>query len=280
MTMKRLNYQQLSKNSPCLCFSDKERRNRQQIFTNLPRKRAFFNNTLKKFLIALSIGLFFALNSIVFAQVDGLLPECRYDDIPAKYTDSKDWQISLLDTIYKLDENYAPSDLVNLSTIGFDKRFSLRDFVIDDLVKLLKAAKEAGNPLGIQSSYRSYAYQKSTFNYWQEKLGQAEALLTSARAGHSEHQLGTTVDFKSLTGLAPWDYNDWATTPTGAWLKENAHKYGFVMSYPKGKKELSCYSYEPWHYRYIGIEYATTVYESQLTLREWLWSLADYLHQE
>ncbi len=52
------------------------------------------------------------------------------------------------------------------------------------------------------------------------------------------------------------------------------------MSYPKGKKDLTCYSYEPWHYRYIGVDYASTVYQSQLSLREWLWSLQDYLHQE
>jgi len=224
--------------------------------------------------------LFFSLQIVVFAQSDGLLPACRYDDIPAKYAEYKDWQITLLDTIYKLDESYAPNDLVNLATIGFDKRFNLRSFVIPDLVRLLNAAKEAGNPLGIQSSYRSYNYQKSTFNYWLEKVGQEQALATSARAGHSEHQLGTTLDFKSPNGLAPWDYDDWAKTPAGKWLKENAHKYGFVMSYPKGKKDISCYSYEPWHYRYIGIEYATTVFDSGLTLREWLWSLQDYLHQE
>ena len=240
--------------------------------------KTLFQN--KSYLSYLIIGLLVAFISITYAQADGLLPECRYDDIPAKYSEYKDWQISQLDTIYKLDEDYAPNDLVNLSTIGFDKRFSLRAFVIDDLVKLLNAAQEAGNPLGIQSSYRSYAYQKSTFNYWLEQLGQEQALLTSARAGHSEHQLGTTVDFKSLTGLAPWDYYDWATTAAGKWLKENAHKYGFVMSYPKGKNDLTCYSYEPWHYRYIGVDYASTVYQSQLSLREWLWSLQDYLHQE
>ena len=82
--------------------------------------------------------------------------------------------------------------------------------------------------------------------------GYAAALKSSARAGHSEHQLGTTVDFRSYGGSAPWYYADWGRSKAGAWLKSNAWKYGFVMSYPKGKTTLTCYAYEPWHYRYVG----------------------------
>ena len=103
------------------------------------------------------------------------------------------------------------------------------------------------------------------------KVGYAKALLSSARAGHSEHQLGTTLDLRSYGGSAPWNYKDWGTTKAGAWLKANAWKYGFVMTYPKGKTSVTCYQYEPWHYRYVGRDTARKVRASGLTLREYLW---------
>ena len=65
--------------------------------------------------------------------------------------------------------------------------------------------------------------------------------------------------------------DDWATTAAGAWLQQNAWRYGFVMSYPKNKRDLTCYVYEPWHYRYVGRDVAKAVEESGLALREWLW---------
>ena len=89
------------------------------------------------------------------------------------------------------------------------------------------------------------------------------AAKSSARAGHSEHQLGTTIDFRSYGGSAPWYYRDWGTTKAGAWLKLNAWKYGFVMSYPKGKTSVTCYAYEPWHFRYVGRAVAAKIHASR-----------------
>jgi D-alanyl-D-alanine carboxypeptidase len=136
---------------------------------------------------------------------------------------------------------------------------------------MASAARNAGARLAVQSAYRSYANQKATFDYWVRVAGYATALQESARAGHSEHQLGTTLDFRSYSGSAPWNYSDWATTKAGAWLKANAWKYGFIMSYPKGKSAVTCYAYEPWHYRYVGRDVAAKVRASKLTLREYLW---------
>ena len=199
------------------------------------------------------------------------LPGCRYDDLLTRHDDLSEWRTTLLDTIYKLPESYAPGDLVPVSEAGLASEQGVRRFVIGDLRALVQAAKEAGHPLAVQSAYRSYEYQVGTFNYWVTQRGREEALKVSARAGHSEHQLGTTLDFRSADGPPAWDLEDWAQTPAGAWLAENAPRYGFVMSYPKGSEETVCYSYEPWHYRYVGREVAEAVHESGLTLREWLW---------
>lgn len=199
------------------------------------------------------------------------LPSCDYQDLVTPHRHYEDWQRTLLDPLYKLPETYNPPDLVSSTTVADITDKEVRALVVDDLKALLTAAAQNGTPLDLQSAYRSYAYQKSTFDYWVGLEGEEAALKSSARAGHSEHQLGTAIDFKSRGGPAPWDLEDWATTPGGAWLAENAYRYGFVMSYPKGKEELTCYIYEPWHYRYLGREAATQHRASGLTLREWLW---------
>ena len=92
----------------------------------------------------------------------------------------------------------------------------------------------------------------------------------SARPGHSEHQPGTALDLRIVDGPAPWS-GDFASTPAGRWLATNAWRYGFVISYPAGKSDVTCYAPEPWHVRYVGKTIAQEVEASGLTLREWLW---------
>lgn len=200
------------------------------------------------------------------------LPQCLYESRLTPHHGYDDWQRTLLDTLYKLPEDYVPPDLVPVSQTGYSTfAGQVRAFVIPSLTELLRDAAAAGVPLEIQSAYRSYSYQASTFSYWRQTIGEEAALASSARAGHSEHQLGTAVDFRSKDGPPAWELDDWAQTPAGAWVAENAHHYGFIMSYPRNKREITCYIYEPWHYRYIGVETAQAVIESGLTLREWLW---------
>jgi D-alanyl-D-alanine carboxypeptidase len=199
------------------------------------------------------------------------LPSCKVADTLTKYRSYGDWHRSLLDLTYRLSSMYKPTDLRSTSYAGLNSGYSVRRHVVADLKAMAAAARSAGARLAVQSAYRSYATQKSTFEYWVRVHGYATALKESARAGHSEHQLGTTVDFRSYGGGAPWNYTDWGTTKAGAWLRANAWKYGFVMSYPKGKTSLTCYTYEPWHYRYVGRARAAKIRASGLTLRQYLW---------
>lgn len=199
------------------------------------------------------------------------LPACKVADVLTKYGYYGHWDRSLVDSYYRLSSLYKPGDLRNTSLAGMNSGFYVRSRVIPDLKSMAYAARSAGARLAVQSAFRSYTTQKATFDYWVRVHGYSVALLESARAGHSEHQLGTTVDFKSYGGRAPWDLTDWGTTAAGKWLKANAWKYGFVMSYPKGKTALTCYTYEPWHYRYVGRAQAAALRASSLTLREYLW---------
>jgi len=180
------------------------------------------------------------------------LPTCKVADTPTKQRSLGQWQRSILDSALRLGSGYKPTDLRNASTAGLNSGQYVRSLVVADLAALAKAARAAGARLVVQSGYRSYTTQKSTFAYWVRVHGYAYALKESARAGHSEHQLGTSIDFRGYGGSLPWDWTDWGKSKQGKWLAANAWKYGFIMSYPKGKTTLTCYMYEPWHYRYVG----------------------------
>ncbi|HVM25194.1 MAG TPA: D-alanyl-D-alanine carboxypeptidase family protein [Candidatus Limnocylindrales bacterium] len=199
-------------------------------------------------------------------------PTCRYDDILTSRRAYEQHPITLLDTIYMLPSTYAPGDLSDTGNYALNGGYRVRSIIGSDLAAMARDARAAGAPIQVVSAYRSYAQQEATFNHWVSVGGYEHALLTSARPGHSEHQLGTTIDVTSEGGAAPWNYADWATTAAGSWMKNNAWKYGFVMTYPKGKTSVSCYDYESWHYRYVGKPIAAAVRSSGMTLREAIWA--------
>ncbi|TSC53485.1 MAG: peptidase M15B and M15C DD-carboxypeptidase VanY/endolysin [Parcubacteria group bacterium LiPW_39] len=166
--------------------------------------------------------------------------------------------------------------MVELADLGAPGKY-LRRPAHDNLAALLKGAKNDRVNLKILSAWRSYFYQKSLFSFFSRKYKNAASF--SAEAGHSEHQLGTTIDFGA--GDSKTDLNiNFAQTPPGKWLEQNAFKYGFVMSYPAGKEAITGYIYEPWHYRYIGVEAAREFYNSGLTLQEFLTQKPQHYQEE
>jgi D-alanyl-D-alanine carboxypeptidase len=175
----------------------------------------------------------------------------------------------LLDTTFRLQAGYAPPDLASAGVAGFAEGYMVRRFVLEDLGALREAAEAAGNPVDLIATYRSHEQQADLFQRRVDELGETEALARTARPGHSEHQLGTAVDFRT-----PGDTDvtqAWASTPQARWLEANAHRFGFIESYPDGEKGVTCYGYEPWHYRYFGVELAADIHASGLTSREYLW---------
>jgi D-alanyl-D-alanine carboxypeptidase len=163
--------------------------------------------------------------------------------------------------------------LVSVRRAGLSGYGSVRRVALADLKAMVRASRAAGLRLAVRSAYRSYQTQVWTFAHWVHAGGTAAALETSARPGHSEHQLGTAIDFTRAGGIAPWFVPDWGKTREGAWLARNAWRYGWVMSYPKGRKAATCYAYEPWHFRYVGKDTARQVHHSGRALRQVLWTL-------
>ena len=131
------------------------------------------------------------------------------------------------------------------------------------LNKMFADAKAEKNlDMWVCSGYRSYTVQKNLYNSYVSRDGVKNADRYSARPGYSEHQTGLAFDI---------NYADSRFTGTAqaVWLAENAHKYGFILRYPEGKESVTGYMYEPWHYRYIGVENAEKIYASGLTLEEY-----------
>ncbi len=131
----------------------------------------------------------------------------------------------------------------------------------------------------ITSGYRSYEYQQILFNTyfsnerakhpdWTDAQCRAEVQTYAALPGESEHQTGLCMDLIS-TGNVVLD-ESFADNPAYAWLTENAHFFGFILRYPKGKESVTGYSYEPWHYRFVGTEAASEIYEKGSTFEEYL----------
>lgn len=161
--------------------------------------------------------------------------------------------------VYFLNENYIPSKLALIDTkylFSKTKQTYIHERVIPHLNDMLEAGAKADINIKIISAYRSFSDQTSLKSTYKTLYGSG-ANTFSADQGYSEHQLGTTVDLdrESTTGTLSTSFG---TTKTFEWLKANAYIYGFVLSYPKENK---FYQYEPWHWRFVGIELAQKLHD-------------------
>jgi D-alanyl-D-alanine carboxypeptidase len=200
-------------------------------------------------------------------------PPCAEADVVVSDDPAAAWSTVLIDTARALPAEFGPNDLRNIADAGFPLTdgLAVRALVVPDLDALRQAAAANGTPLGILAGYRSHAQQAELYGRRVDELGDAEAGSRVARPGHSEHQLGTTID---VTSEGDTDVDQaWGATPAGQWVATNAHKYGFLLSYPPDASDRTCYDYEPWHLRYVGRELAADVIDSGLSLREHLWQL-------
>jgi D-alanyl-D-alanine carboxypeptidase len=141
------------------------------------------------------------------------------------------------------------------------------------VVELAKAMAEAGKgTLILNSGFRTFKNQQGLYNRTRDSRGLAVAEKLSARPGHSEHQLGLAADF-SVKGQGCVIMVCFGKTEAGIWLAENAHQYGFVLRYPKGYKPITGFQYEPWHFRFVGIELAIEMEAKGIKTLEEFWGL-------
>lgn len=185
-----------------------------------------------------------------------------------------DSMLVLVNKNYALSEDYEPSDLVLPNVLSTDynqnQNIYLRKEAAMYLEQLFYAAQnEAGLTLLARSGYRSYQTQISLYDRYVSQNGTEKADTFSARAGHSEHQTGLAMDV-TADSVNRQLVTDFGLTPEGIWLKENAHRFGYIIRYLEGREDETGYQYEPWHIRYVGVEAATEIYENNWILEQYL----------
>lgn len=189
----------------------------------------------------------------------------------ASHLSKDDWQLVLVNKQHPVPDEYT----FTLGTIKGNMKCDVR--IIDDLMEMMHAAKADGISLVICSPYRDYNRQTVLFNrkidYYMEKgysymESYRLASMTVTVPGASEHQIGLALDIVSTSYSAL--ETGFGDTKAGQWLKENCDQYGFILRYPQGKEYITGIQYEPWHFRYVGKETASSIMERNITLEEFL----------
>ncbi|MEX2007044.1 MAG: M15 family metallopeptidase [Candidatus Saccharimonadales bacterium] len=181
----------------------------------------------------------------------------------------------------QLPKDYRPGNLgvpaVSLRDSRSSDNMLLRSDAASKLENLFADASSAGIKLMLVSGYRSYATQQVVYTNYVKAYGQAYSDATSARAGHSEHQTGLAADVGAVSRRCEL-LKCFADLEEGAWITQNAHRFGYFVRYEKDKQSLTGYDFEPWHLRYVGKELATQIKDSGQTLEQFfgLPAFSDY----
>ena len=172
----------------------------------------------------------------------------------------------------RMPADYIPSDLVRIEVptiLTFEEVNHLRRAASEALSAMFAAAEdEHGYELLARSGYRAYKTQVMLYDANVREHGEEYASRFSAKPGTSEHQTGLAMDISSPVVNYQLE-QEFGKTAEGRWTAENAHRFGFIIRYPEGKEDLTGYSYEPWHLRYVGKALADEIYKKNLTLEEY-----------
>lgn len=210
----------------------------------------------------------------IIEQNNDLLKDTVYTDSEGNsIVKNPDDVLVLVNKERNLQSDYKPEDLVipkvNFSFDGNSEKKYLRNEAAKALEELFSEGEKQGIILYAVSGFRSYSTQERIFNNKVNKVGIEAANKVVAYPGQSEHQTGLAMDVSSKSAGFSLEEN-FGQTVEGKWLKDNAHRFGFIIRYPKDKVDITKYNYEPWHLRYVGIEAASEIYEKQISLEEYL----------
>lgn len=173
---------------------------------------------------------------------------------------------ALVNKNYQLPWDFIPAPLAILHIkYANDSKYLILE-ARNAFEQLSEDASTLGYYIVAVSAYRSYDYQLGLYTDYVATKGQEYADHCCARPGHSEHQTGLALDVMGSN----LDYNQFEEAVEFPWMKQNAHKYGFILRYPKGKEHITGFKYEPWHYRYVGKKVAKEIYQENITLEEYL----------
>lgn len=179
--------------------------------------------------------------------------------------DTTKGNLILVNKFHYLNEEYEIDDLVDMSLMYAFSGKKIKSEVYDAFKSMVNAAKGEGLKIVANSTYRTYTYQKNTYNNFKNNKGKTYADNYAARPGFSEHQTGLAVDVSTLNSTM----DNFEETNEFKWLEQHANEYGFILRYPKGKEYITGYNYESWHYRYVGEKVATQIKNEGITFDEY-----------
>ena len=182
-------------------------------------------------------------------------------------TDTSKGKLMLVNKYYSLDDSYSVEDLVKVDNLyaNLDGNM-LNNEAYGALINMINAADNEGYNIRLNYSYRDYATQESVYNDYKKNRGQEYADAYAARPGHSEHQTGYAIDIGVQSRYATGSFKN---SKEYTWMKDNSYKYGYILRYPEGMDNITGYSFEAWHYRYVGVDVATYIYEHNITFDEY-----------
>lgn len=182
-------------------------------------------------------------------------------------TDINDDYLMLVNKYYRLDSSYEPNDLVNVNNkYYYGEGHKIRSVVYQAFIDMWNQANNEGIYLIINSSYRTYSEQQDVYDAYKDSRGTTYADSIAARPGYSEHQTGLALDIFSKDNTTTSNFKD---SPAHQWLSANAYKYGFIQRYTKDTEDITGFTEEAWHYRYVGVDVATYIYERNITFDEY-----------
>ena len=234
------------------------------IIPSLIKEKYFLFNNLDEYITYFQKNHSTPLDRII-ATINVKSNYDRYEEKIVTATDTSKGNLLLVNKYNYLQADYIPQDIVNIPlTYAFDDNQTTKE-VLSAFKNMWSAAKKEDLTLIVNSSYRDYASQEQVWNSYDLQRGEEYADSIAARAGYSEHQTGLALDITTY-GANKTTFEE---TDEFKWLDKNAHKYGFILRYPKDKEDITGYAYESWHYRYVGKEIATKIKKEGITFDEY-----------
>ena len=175
----------------------------------------------------------------------------------------------LINKYHFVSETFIPNNLVPVEEYS-KPNMLLNEECKNAFIKMAKDAEISGYKIRAISTYRTLEYQKNLYDNYVKKDGVENADTYSARPGYSEHHTGLAIDIDNES----LSYNNFENTKEFTWMMDNAYKYGFILRYPKDTT-ITGYIYEPWHYRYVGINVATYIKEHNITFEEYYYEFLE-----
>ncbi len=250
-------------------FQDEEKRNqllekeKNSTILELIKEKYYIHSNLESYLAYKEKNKKKSNNEII-AVINTHQEENAYEE--TKESDTEKGILININKFYKVNEDYEPQEITNINLQYAYANNKLANVANEAFVTMWNAAKEQDLQLIVNTSYRSYKSQETMYENTKAANGSRTADNMVARPGHSDHQTGLSIDVYEKNYQTMATFKD---SPAYTWLKENAYKYGFIERYPEGKEYITGFTYEPWHWRYVGEEAAKTIHEENITFDEY-----------